>query len=121
MSTNLMQLISETKQSYYEYALKLEGGCEVIINAFRSGDISTGINGIQSLSEGLAWMIDAESLLEIHSYKIESPINKITPLFERLNAALASENFEVVSSLLEDELKPVFKGAENWVFEEIIS
>lgn len=121
MSINIEQLVNETVESYYDYALKLEGGCNYIINAFQSGNVAEATASIQALGEGLAWMVDAEGLLALHSLEINSPIQQITPLFEKINNALAAENFEVVTSLFDQELKPLFKNVQDWQFTEVIS
>jgi hypothetical protein len=121
MTTNKNQLIEEIKESYHDYALKLEGGVMNIVNSLKSNNTQEGIAGIQALSEGITWMLDTESLLEAHSFKSNSPIQTISPLFEKINAALAVENFEQVSELLEIELLPMLKDAKDWTFEEVIS
>lgn len=58
----------ETTESYYAYITKLESGCESMIMSFKEGDNVSGLQGIIDLSEGLVWLLNAEELLEIHSY-----------------------------------------------------
>lgn len=88
MTQKITQLIEETMQSYYEYLVKIEGGFGIIAKAFQTDDIATGIQGIRALSEGLSWMIEAENLLQLHSYRITSPVSNIIPLFKKINLAL---------------------------------
>lgn len=121
MTQNLEQLIEETKESYYEYVLKIENGCSVIVEAFKEQDINSALKGIVQLSEGLTWLIEAEELLEVHSYKIESPISQVSPLFSKINNAIEVNNFDEVNKLLEDDLKPLFKNSVEWKFEKVIS
>lgn len=121
MSQNTEQLIEETMHSYYEYIVKIEGGCAVIADAFQANDIATGVQGIQALSEGLTWVLETEGLLQEHSYSINSPVTKVVPLFKKINAALETGDFIAVSTLLNDELKPLFNNANEWKFEEVIS
>ena len=121
MTQNTTQLIEETMQSYYDYVLKIENGCSVIAKAFLKKDIQIGMAGVQSLSEGLTWLLEVESLMQAHSYRIENPIGKVVPLFEKINEALVAEDFQLVGTLMDEELKPLFKNVAEWKFEEVIS
>ncbi|MEK4424140.1 hypothetical protein [Solibacillus sp. FSL K6-1523] len=121
MTQNVDQIIQETMQSYYEYVVKIEGGCSYITNAFSTNEIEAGIQGIQALSEGLSWLIEAEKLMQIHSYQIQSPISEVIPLFEKINAALEAENFDELGTLVEMELRPLFKHAVDWKFIQKVS
>lgn len=121
MTQNVEQLIQDTMESYYEYVVKIEGGCNSIIDSLKANEQQTAMRGIVALSEGLVWLFDTETLLQGHSYKIDSPVAQITPLFEKLNAAIEANNFEEVTNLLELELKPLFANAKQWKFEETIS
>ncbi|MEK4698586.1 hypothetical protein MKX47_03265 [Solibacillus sp. FSL R7-0668] len=119
MTQNVEQLVQETKESYYAYIVKVQGGCEAIIASLKAGDNASGLQGIIDLSEGLAWLLDAEQLLSIHSYKIDSPIASVSPLFGKMNDAIEANDFATVIALLEDEVKPLFTNAAEWKFEEI--
>lgn len=121
MTENTLALIEDTQSSYYEYVVKIEGGCMQIVNAFESNRVVEGLQGIVDLSEGLSWLIEAENLLKEQSFQIASPIASVVPLFEKLNTAIATTNYDVVIALLEDELKPLFKHAAEWKFEKVIS
>lgn len=121
MAQTITQLVEDTKASYYDYVVKVEGGCTTITTAFKSGDFANGLQGIVDLSEGLSWLIEVENLLKEQSFQIDSPISSVVPLFEKLNTAIATTNYDVVIALLEDELKPLFKHAAEWKFEKVIS
>lgn len=121
MAQTITQLVEDTKASYYEYVVKIEGGCASIAAAFKAGDIANGLQGIVDLSEGLSWLIEAENLLKEQSFQIASPIASVVPLFEKLNTAIAETQYDAVIALIEDELKPLFKHAAAWKFEEVIS
>lgn len=119
MTQNVEQLVQETMESYYEYISKLQGGCEAIVVSLKEGDTASGLQGIIDLSEGLVWLLDAEQLLALHSYKIDSPVGNVSPLFGKVNDAIEASDFASVITLLEDEIKPLFNNAANWKFEEI--
>lgn len=121
MTQNVRELIEDTMQSYYEYIVKIEDGCAVISKAFIKKDIQTGVSNLQFLSEGLSWLIEAENLMLMHSYQIESPIKQAIDLFKKINTAISTEDFKQVGKLLENELKPLFKNASEWKFTELIS
>lgn len=121
MTQNVKQLIEETMESYYEYVVKIEGGCASIAESLKQNDQQAALQGIVDLSEGLIWLIEAEKLLEIHSYHIASPVAKVIPLFAKINKAIETNAFEQLNVLLEDELSPLFKNASEWKFEEVVS
>jgi len=121
MTQNVGQLIEETMHSYYEYIVKIESGCTVIAKAFETGDIATGVQGIQAFSEGLSWLVEIENLMQLHSYRINSPVGKVIPLFEKINVALEAGDFATVSVLFENKLKPLFQNASEWKFEKAVS
>lgn len=121
MTQNVEQLIQETIESYYEYVAKIEGGCNSIIDSLKNNEQQIAMRSIVTLSEGLIWLLDTENLLQGNSYKIDSPVAQITPLFEKLNTAIEEHNFEKVTNLLEFEFKPLFSNAQQWKFEEVIN
>ena len=120
MTQNVNEIIEDTMKSYYEYIVKIENGCTVISNAFIKKDFQTGVINLQFLSEGLSWLIEAENLMLIHSYQIESPIKQAIDLFKRINSAISNEDFEQVGKVLENELKPLFKNASDWKFTKFV-
>lgn len=119
MTQNVEQLVQETMESYYGYIAKLQVGCEAIIVSLKEGDTTSGLQGIIDLSEGLVWLLDAEQLLAIHSYKIDSPVGTVSPLFSKINDAIKAKDFAKVIILLEDEINPLFNNTADWKFEEI--
>ncbi|OCS89634.1 hypothetical protein [Caryophanon latum] len=121
MAENIVALIEDTKVSYYEYVVKIEDGCTRIVAALKADQLAEGLRGIVDLSEGLSWLIEAETLLKGQSLHINSPISSVVPLFEKINVAIEATNYNEVISLIEDELKPLFKNAADWQFEEVIS
>ena len=121
MAENIEQLVEDTIESYYDYIVKIESGCTTIATSFKRDDIATGLQGIVNLSEGLSWLIEAENLLEGQSLKIDSPIATVVPLFEKVNTAIEASDYTAVVALIEDELKPLFKDASSWKFEQVIS
>lgn len=121
MTQNTEQLIQETMASYYEYVVKVEGGCTNIAQSFKEKDFNTGLQGIVDLSGGLVWLLEVEERLQEHSYKINSPVGQVAPLFEKMNNAIEASNFDEVIHLLEVELRPLFSNAKDWRFEEVVS
>ncbi|MER1984464.1 MAG: hypothetical protein ABS948_01100 [Solibacillus sp.] len=121
MTQDIKALVQETIESYYEYVTKIQGGCAVIAQAFKQNDTQAGLEGIVNLSEGLTWLFETEKLLAEQSYKIDSPVAQVVPLFIKMNAAIEANAHEDLVALLEDELSPLFKNASEWKFEEIVS
>lgn len=121
MLQNIDLLVQETMESYYEYVLKIEGGCLIIANAFENMDVQIGIQGVQTFSEGLSWLLEAESLLQMQSYQIASPISQIAVLFEKINDALEAHKYQEVGFLFKEEMQPLFKKASEWKFSKIMS
>lgn len=116
-----MQLIEETMQSYYEYIVKVEDGCQVIFNLVDEGDIQAALRLIVDLSEGLAWLTEVELLLQQQSYNIESNVQKANALYRGINAALKMKNYKVVALQFLNEIKPLFAQAPTWQFEKTYS
>ncbi|WP_341322421.1 hypothetical protein NSQ62_02855 [Solibacillus sp. FSL H8-0523] len=121
MTQNTNQLIQEAMESYYEYVAKIEGGCNSIVELLKADEVEKAMHGIRDLSDGLVWLLEVERHLEGHSYKIDSPISQITPLFQKINEAIETNNLEAVINLFEAEFNPLFLNAKQWQFEEVIS
>ena len=109
--TNINLLVSETMESYYDYVTKLEAGCVAIVHSFKNDVLPEALQGVINLSEGLSWLLEAEKLLEVHSFKIESPIQQISPLFSKISSSIEDNHFDEVVRLIESELMPLFKNA----------
>lgn len=121
MTQNVEQLVQGTMESYYEYVVKIGGGCATIANAFENNDVQAGVQGIRAFSEGLSWLVEAENLLQLQSYQIGSPISQVIALFEKVNDALQATEYQEVGRLFKEEVQPLFKQANEWKFEEVIS
>ena len=121
MTQNTNQLIQEVMESYYEYVAKIDAGCNSIVELLKADEVERAMHGIRDLSDGLVWLLEVEHLLEGHSYKIDSPISKITPLFQKINVAIETNKLEAVINLFETKFNPIFLNAEKRKFEEIVS
>lgn len=116
-----MQLIEETMQSYYEYIVKIEDGCQVIYDLIEEDDIQAAMRLIADVSEGLAWLTDVEQLLQHQSFTIESNVQKANALYRGINAALEVKNYKVVALQFLKEIKPLFAQAPTWQFQQSYS
>ena len=112
------QLIEETMQSYYDYIVKIEDGCQVIFDLIDEGDIRAAMRMIIDLSEGLAWLTEVEQLLQHQLFGIESNVQKANTLYRGINAALEMENYKVVALQFINDVKPLFTEAKTWRFEK---
>ncbi|RUL54207.1 hypothetical protein [Lysinibacillus antri] len=115
------QLILQTQESYYAYIKQVASGCKTIVDLLNDGDIGNAMLALSHLSEGLVWLTNVEKLMEHHSFKIESDVQKAERLYQSIIHALETKNYEVVAEILETELHPLFVELDQLRFEEIIN
>lgn len=103
------ELIQETISSYNEYLSKLPNGCQKIADDLRTDHLSTALNSILEFSEGVSWLIDANTLLEKNSIYNPIDANKINEFLTEVNNGLEIQDFVLVADMFEYEIKPFFE------------
>lgn len=113
------ELLQETQHSYYDYVVKIEGGCQQISNNLRTGKQVEAFEMIADLSEGVEWLITVEKhMLEKH-YRINSCLNEMIDMLKEVSQALEIGDSVTVADLFEYEIAPMFMSASEWTFEKI--
>ena len=117
----IQTLIKETTVSYYSYVTNLDTGTGIIVQLFKQNEIEAALHSLSALSEGLVWLLEVEQLLAAHSYRTNSPISEVLPLFQKIKEAMDNQSYTLVSEILEEEFQPLFRKASDWKFELVTS
>lgn len=113
------ELLVETQQSYYDYVVKLQDGCQQIANSLRAGEQSQAYQMIANLSEGIEWMITVEKYMFDNFFCINSRLKEVIDKLSDLNVALEANDFMEAANLFEKEIGPLFVSASEWTFERM--
>jgi len=113
------ELLIETQQSYYDYVVKLQDGCQQIANSLRAGEQSQAYQMIANLSEGIEWMITVEKYMFDNFFRINSRLKEVIDKLSDLNVALEVNDFMEAANLFEKEICPMFVSASEWTFEKM--
>ncbi|MEK4244731.1 hypothetical protein MKZ20_05215 [Psychrobacillus sp. FSL K6-2684] len=114
------ELIKETIESYNEYLLKLPSGCQKIADNIRTDNLSVALKGILEFSEGAAWLIDANVLLERNSFPNTLNPEKINEFLNEVNSGLEIQDFVLVADMFEYEIKTFFEECSFYEVSELM-
>lgn len=115
-----LELIKETKQSYYEYVIKIHGGCQQIATYLRSGELDNALSMIANFSEGLEWLYNVEKYMLSYKLQIHSRIAEAMEVLKKVNQALEIKDVPALIQLFDLQLASIFDSASEWTFEEIL-
>jgi len=102
-------LLIETMESYNEYLQKLPDGCQKVADYIRQDNLSDAFKGILQFSEGVAWLINANQLLEKNSFVNQLNPEKINEYLNEINSGLQMQDYVIVADMFEYEIKPFFE------------
>ncbi len=115
----MSELMQETQQSYYEYVVRIENGCQQIANMLRVGQQTEALQTIIDLSEGMGWLMTVEQYMMEQGYKINSRTNEALDMLNDVNYALEISDFVTVADLFEYEIAPIFSSSSEWIFDKL--
>lgn len=113
------ELLIETQQSYYEYVVKIKGGCQQIADHLRAGKQAEAFGLIANLSEGIAWLVTVEQHMSENFLRVNSRMNEVVDMLNEVNQAIEIGDIVTVADLFEYEIGPMFESASEWTFEKI--
>lgn len=113
------ELLQETQQSYYDYVVKIKGGCQQIADYLRAGKQAEAFDGLANLSEGIAWLVSVEQHMTEDFFRVNSRMSEVVEMLNEVNKALEIGDIVTVADLFEYEIGPIFESASEWTFEKI--
>lgn len=113
------ELLMETQQSYYDYVVKIKGGCQQIADYLRGGKQAEAFDVIANLSEGIAWLVSVEQHMAENFFRVNSRLKEVVDMLNEVNEALEIGDFVTVADLFEYEIGPMFESASEWTFEKV--
>ncbi|MCS5503271.1 hypothetical protein NY607_19375 [Lysinibacillus sp. A4] len=113
------ELLQETQHSYYDYVVKIEGGCQQIANCLRTGKESDAFEMLMDLSEGIEWLVTVEHKMREYFYGIKSRLPEVLGMLKEVKQALEIGDIVTVADLFEYEIAPMFVSASEWTFEKL--
>ena len=111
-------LVTDIKNTYYEYVNKVSDGCMMIAQNLRLQQYEQAFNDIVNLAEGLQWLISVEEVLKQNNFQINSRISEANEFMNEVNDALEQQDYVLLADLFEYELNPLFNSSSEWVFME---
>jgi hypothetical protein len=103
-------LVKETKETLAEYVSKLSRACDDIAERQQSSQ-DTWVDVFQALIDGIDWVISAVHAIQQVDPEALTTIdtNRLSSLFEPLNAALEGQDMILFADIMQYEMKPVFE------------
>lgn len=114
----MTELNLDIQQSYYEYIVKLEVGCQQIATDLRVGKSEEAFQQIINFTEGISWLLNAEAHMKAEGYIINSRVQEATAFLQEINEALEIGDIITVADLFEYEISPIFSSAVEWQFNQ---
>lgn len=102
-------LIIETVESYNVYIQRIPNGCQAIADQLRKDEISDALGNIRLFSEGVAWLIEVNTVLKKHKIENDLQSEKVTEFLIEINEGLERQDFVLVADMFEYEIKPFFE------------
>lgn len=112
--------INELKESYYEYAVKIPQGLEIIITLIAKNELEQAFQSIANLGEGLESLLMIEKALLKENLKVNSTIGEAVAIFKQINESLETQSLDQLHSIIKYQLIPLFSSSSEWTFENKI-
>ncbi|MEK5230807.1 hypothetical protein MHB42_03450 [Lysinibacillus sp. FSL K6-0232] len=113
------ELLLDTQQSYYDYVVKLQDGCQMIAKSFQSNNLEQAFQMIADFSEGLGWLVTVEQHMQANDYVINSRIEEVVEQLTTLNKLLENRDIVALTNLFQAEIAPLFASASEWTFNKV--
>nr|WP_054549764.1 hypothetical protein [Lysinibacillus sphaericus] len=113
------ELLLDTQQSYYDYVVKVQDGCQMIASSFQSSNLEQAFQMIADFSEGLEWLVTVEQHMQANHYVINSHIQEVIERLTILNGLLEKREIEAITYLFQNEIAPLFASASEWTFKKV--
>ena len=107
------QLIEDVLISYNEYINKIPNGIDNIIREFRNGNMDVAMELILQFTEGIQWLNEVNILLEQNGFKIKIDRDTLNNFLVEISDGIESNDHNLVSDILEYEVKPFFETLIN--------
>ena len=102
--------IDEIIESYNSYLTTLKSGVETIHQNIRVGEKETALQMILDFSEGINWIYEVNSKLNMLGYHNKIDFSEIEPLLNEINEGLSIGDFVLVADIFEYEISASIKN-----------
>ena len=110
---NINQLVEDVLNSFNEYVSKVPNGISQIIKNLRNGNTDVAMELILQLIEGIQWLNEVNLLLEQNDSPIKMDKDILNKFLVEINEGLELNDINLVSDVLEYEMKPFFETLVN--------
>ncbi|SHE62957.1 hypothetical protein SAMN02746089_00558 [Caldanaerobius fijiensis DSM 17918] len=108
------ELMKETMEESFKYIPKLINGIDKEIEYINNGEYTDALSLLTYILEGLGWSIQAITLTApLHGFSID--ISKTNESLNVLLSAIESSDYQLISDVLNYEIKDVLRGYMNHV------
>lgn len=110
------QQMEELKASYYEYIANVPTGLRFIYTSLQEGRLKEAFDSLANLAEGLESLLLIEQALQTEGVTSNSRLGEAVHIYEKMNVALSTKDYEQLLQIMEQQLIGVFASASEWQF-----